>query len=239
MILVSIEDHSNNDCLLVAVMTHGRVGGELLSSDHKYYHSEELLENFVGLKCKTLVGKPKLFFIQACRGSAIDSGVSLPERNIIEEDTVPQKGILIPNSADVLIMYSSSEGHGSYRSKDEGTWFIQTLCEELSTNSQEDLMKILEKVNKKIAYNCSGRTKRNFTKRKQMPSIVSTLTKGVFFSQSSHSDINVSFIFNTFVKSVSNVTINNHYYVGDVPNFRREYLDLIKNHKIFTLSHSN
>ena len=189
MILVSKVDHSNNDCLLVAVMTHGKDGGQLLSADFKYFHREELWKKFVGLNCESLVGKPKLFFIQACRGGIIDSGVSIKPRNTIEEDDEPINGILIPNFADIMIMYSTSEGHRSLRSKKHGSWFIQSLCGGLKSNSQDDLMRILMRVSRKVAvdYECYLKDKKisscELIRRKQMPSIVSMLTKIVFFSR--------------------------------------------------------
>ena len=63
MFLVSQEDHSNNDCLVVVVMTHGDVDGQLYASD-KPYDVRDLWVNFVGNECLTLIGKPKMFFVQ-------------------------------------------------------------------------------------------------------------------------------------------------------------------------------
>lgn len=62
-IIVSQEDHSKNDAFLVAVMTHGDSNGQLHALD-KPYDIRDLWVNFVGTECLTLVGKPKLFFIQ-------------------------------------------------------------------------------------------------------------------------------------------------------------------------------
>lgn len=61
--IVSEEDHSNNDCFMCVVMTHGEKDGFLLAYDKKY-QSKDLWEYFVGSNCRTLIGKPKLFFIQ-------------------------------------------------------------------------------------------------------------------------------------------------------------------------------
>ena len=162
-------------------MSHGKDGGKLLSADRHYYHTEELWKNFVGSKCESLVGKPKLFFIQACRGGIIDFGVSLTERNTIEENAEIEKGILIPNYDDLMIMYSTSEGHKSLRDKIHGSWFIEYLCGELKSNSQDDLMRILMRVSRKVAVDCEGFMTGEKFARKQMPSIVSNLTKLVYF----------------------------------------------------------
>nr|CAD7460378.1 unnamed protein product [Timema tahoe] len=57
---VSGADHSDNDCLLVTVMTHGDPG--VLHSRDRKYQVRELWEPFTVIP--TLAGKPKLFFIQ-------------------------------------------------------------------------------------------------------------------------------------------------------------------------------
>ena len=61
-ITAAAEDHSNADCFLVAVMTHGESG--LLHSCDELYPVDTLWNFFTGDKCTTLAGKPKLFFIQ-------------------------------------------------------------------------------------------------------------------------------------------------------------------------------
>lgn len=63
---VSKEDHTNADCLVVCLMTHG-------DRDNFYawdtrYRKEKFWEFFLTKNCPKLGLKPKLFFIQACRG---------------------------------------------------------------------------------------------------------------------------------------------------------------------------
>jgi caspase 7 len=56
-------NHSDSDCFLLAMMSHGDIDGKIHAYDGEYL-AEELWENFIGTNCETLVGKPKLFFIQ-------------------------------------------------------------------------------------------------------------------------------------------------------------------------------
>lgn len=56
-------DYTNDDCLMVVVLTHGWDGGILYAKDGPYMASE-LWNPFTPDKCKTLAGKPKLFIIQ-------------------------------------------------------------------------------------------------------------------------------------------------------------------------------
>ena len=69
-ILVSREDHSKYDCLIVVVMTHGSgidVEKKEMSKIYAFdqgYHETELWKPFLGNSCRSLRAKPKLFFIQ-------------------------------------------------------------------------------------------------------------------------------------------------------------------------------
>ncbi|CAO1363154.1 unnamed protein product [Diamesa hyperborea] len=136
-----------------------------------------------------------MFFIQACRGDKIDTGV-------VESDSVDpvSKKITIPQFADLLVMYSTFALHFSFRNTLKGSWFIQALCQELNaekfkTNLEDDLLTILTKVNKNV-----GTQMTNFestltkplnvafgkypesNKIKQMPIIVSMLTKQLYLT---------------------------------------------------------
>lgn len=59
---VAGEDHSKNDCFVVVVMSHG-LEGKIFAKDMSY-PVERLWNPFLGENCKTLINKPKLFFIQ-------------------------------------------------------------------------------------------------------------------------------------------------------------------------------
>ena len=56
-------DHSNYDCIICAVLTHGEEG-LIYSTDGKIM-IKDLTTKF---RCKNLRGIPKLFFFQACQG---------------------------------------------------------------------------------------------------------------------------------------------------------------------------
>ena len=188
MIAVSKKDHSNNDCLLVTVMTHGTKNGKFAAAD-KQYLLKELWENFLGDKCKSLIGKPKLFFIDACRGDLTDPGVIfkpkqaslLKSKNSDEVDSqLTDPVFVIPKLADLLVMYGTVEGYYSFYNRTNGTWFIQALCEELKSNPNKDLMWILTGVNRRVAYE-KKTIKENKPVKKQMPQIISMLSKTLYF----------------------------------------------------------
>ncbi|XP_050072681.1 caspase-like [Anopheles maculipalpis] len=106
------EDHSEGDCLLVMIMTHG--DDDVLYAYDQPYKVDILFEHFMGDACPTLLGKPKLFFVQACRGTAFDKGVQLGN-GYVDTDTSASHKYVIPTTADLLVMYSSYKGHVSWR----------------------------------------------------------------------------------------------------------------------------
>ena len=67
-------DHRSMDSLVVCILTHG-VEGQLYGSDEELIPVEMVFKPFNGYNCPTLVGKPKVFLMQACRGGVFDYGV--------------------------------------------------------------------------------------------------------------------------------------------------------------------
>lgn len=184
LIEISVEDFSNDDCLLFIAMSHGEEG--VLYCKDGTVAVDELVCRLKGVMCPTLVGKPKLFFIQACRGTQMDHGVRVPAG---EGDDEPDAALgqkmfyTIPVEADFLMAFSSTPGYYSWRSIREGSWFIQaiiTIFEKYGTCM--DVNQMMTRVNRAVAYryeSISGDERYNG--RKQMPCFVSTLTKELYF----------------------------------------------------------
>jgi caspase-like apoptosis-related cysteine protease len=63
VLAVSKEDHKNEDCIVVAVLTHGFGKSKLYAYDD-YYRTDMLWSSFTGDVCPSLAGKPKLFIVQ-------------------------------------------------------------------------------------------------------------------------------------------------------------------------------
>lgn len=180
----SKEDHSENDCLVVALMSHGDKG--ILYAMDQTYPVDLLWENFLGDKCPTLIGKPKLFFIQACRGEQVDPGVTFSRDSVDSGSSRDQVNFTIPKTADLLVMYSTYEGHYAWRNPDFGSWFIQAICMELTENGKDrDLLTLLTGVSRRVAYNFKSNVPGDVSldAMKQMPCIVSMLTKILYFDE--------------------------------------------------------
>lgn len=188
---IAESDHSQYDCLAIAVLTHGNTDNYLYAKDNTY-HLDKLTNPFLAKECNTLAGKPKLFFIQACRGNKLISGYALASGD--NEDTVDSGGfnddstqkLVIPNSADFLLAFSTLPGFFAWRNEQNGSCFIQALCKCFDEFGDKlELMQIMTRVNRVVAYkfesNCTKDPK--YHKKKQMPSIVTRLTHDVYFSK--------------------------------------------------------
>jgi hypothetical protein len=175
----SKDDHSNNDCIIVCVLTHGEQGS-LWAHDTKY--STDLIFNkFKGDVCPSLAGKPKIFIIQACQGDKLDPGVAIRALDVTDAGTLSYR---IPTFADFLICYSTIPGYYSWRNTTNGSWFVQALTQVLGEHSNQlDLMTILTMVNRKVAYEFESNVPNDtdFDRKKQIPFIASMLTRLVYF----------------------------------------------------------
>jgi len=175
---LAAQDHSDADCLVVIIMTHGENGLLAPRDSHILYNVDLLWTPFTADKCPTLAGKPKLFFIQACRGRKLDGGIKASKERRSQLDS-NLSSFKIPTHADFLIAHSSIEGFYSFRNKDTGSWFIQSLCKEL--NATDNLLQILTRTTWRVTQLESDSDMIQFHAKKQVPSITSMLTRDLYF----------------------------------------------------------
>lgn len=56
------------DAFIGIILTHGEKDNLVRASDNRAVEVERLIDNFNNKNCEGLIGKPKIFFVQACRG---------------------------------------------------------------------------------------------------------------------------------------------------------------------------
>lgn len=189
---VSSEDHSDSDCLAVVFMSHGNVdhNKEFLCTRDSKIDTEELWKNFTADKCPSLAGKPKFFFIQACRGDNIDKGVKMkqPKALKVQMDGVHHKeDYVIPLHADMLMMWASYPGmfaFKSYQNGMNGSVFIHFLSKVLMQDGRTcDLFTLLLRVTREVAtqYESCNPKVHLIHQNKQIPYMVSTLMRKMVF----------------------------------------------------------
>ena len=114
-------DFSEYGMLAVAISTHGAEGDKLYGSDgttYSLYH--DVVSTFKPNSCPGLTGKPKVFFIQSCRGIKVGS---CP----IQADGMERPCVTL--ESDFLLAHSTVWGYKSFRHTETGSWFVTTLRE--------------------------------------------------------------------------------------------------------------
>ncbi|XP_023780492.1 caspase-6 [Cyanistes caeruleus] len=184
----SRDDHSNADCFVCVFLSHGE-------DDHIYAYDDKIkiqkiTDLFRGDKCQSLVGKPKIFIFQACRGDKHDDPVIAHDstdssnESLVNETEVDAAGVYtLPAGADFIMCYSVAQGYYSHRDTVNGSWYIQDLCETLRKHgSSLEFTELLTVVNRKVSYRrvdiCRDANARG---KKQIPCFASMLTKKLYF----------------------------------------------------------
>ncbi|VDL97252.1 unnamed protein product [Schistocephalus solidus] len=108
-------DHSTYDCFVTIIMAHGGMG-EIYGVDGSPFPLHEITSYFTADKCSTLAGKPKLFFIQACRGEEYQLGYAPPSRNSMVGCLQPVPGLLrrAPPQSPSLTVSNPFEARSSF-----------------------------------------------------------------------------------------------------------------------------
>ncbi|CAD6992395.1 caspase [Ceratitis capitata] len=180
----SQQDHKDNDCILVAVLSHGELG--YIYAKDVQYKLDQIWSYFTPQHCPTLAGKPKLFFIQACQGDRLDPGVMMRRTTRTETDGESSMSYKIPLHADFLIAYSTIPGYYSWRNTTRGSWFMQSLCAELAANGKRlDMLTLLTFVCQRVAVDFESCTPDNpeMHQQKQIPCITTMLTRILRFAE--------------------------------------------------------
>ena len=107
-------DHVRSDMMILVVLSHGREN-QLISVDGLGVDLELMFEHFNNVNCPVLIGKPKFFIIQACRGVRTDQSLVRSRSNSISTgDAAGYKNPLgddedlnfsRPNWEDMVIAY--------------------------------------------------------------------------------------------------------------------------------------
>ena len=178
-------DHDNYNCLMVAILTHGDYG-DVLYGTSGIITIQEIIETFSSKRCPTLIGKPKIFIIQACHGRRYNQAVELDDRNDDGYDMTDSGSIIHPNISDYLVTYSTIPGHVSFRNNKIGSIFISTLVKIFRQHAaDEDIITMLERVTDEVTkYQPQGNIL--YQDSRQSPELRSSLRAKLFFNPCDH-----------------------------------------------------
>ena len=133
-------DYTSYGCLIIFLMSHVDKS-KIVSSDSACI---DLNEFITPLKTNaSLKSKPKIFFIQACRGSTEMSVDNDAKRSSSFPSSFFDHVNRLPKEVDFLFSYSTLEDHVLYRDEDNGTWYIQMLCKAIREEESKEISAIL------------------------------------------------------------------------------------------------
>nr|CAB3262212.1 uncharacterized protein LOC100178691 [Phallusia mammillata] len=186
---VSNATHAEYDCFGCAILTHGDKGDVLYARDAAMKLTD-FTEPFTAKRCPSLVGKPKLFFVQACRGLKMDEGVEVTQNmDVVDGAEDENDSVLIPNEADFLLAQSTVPGYVAWLNSGNGSWFVQCFCECIHRfGGHMEIMQIMTRVNNMVAYQFKSSTQDGKDNYKQIPSITSRLTAELYFCREAVDD---------------------------------------------------
>lgn len=164
-------NHSNYDAFIFSILTHGEEG--LIYGTDGTVSSKDLTAVFK--HSTSLVGKPKLFFFQACQGHEYMDGMDVT-------DAPQENRVSVPAEADFLYAYSTVPGYYSWRNSVNGSWFIQSLTKVFEDNAERmDILRMLTRVNAMVSTYKSRTGDYYSDSKRQVSSIVSMLRKELYF----------------------------------------------------------
>ena len=173
-------NHDKYDCLMVAILTHGDYG-DVLYGISGVITIQEVIQTFSSKRCPTLIGKPKIFIIQACRGRRNNQAVELDDTNSDEYDMTDSGPTVHPNISDYLVAFSTIPGHLSFRNNKIGSIFIDRLVKIFRQHAaDEDIITMLERVTDEVSkYQPQGSM---YQDSRQSPELRSSLRGKLFFN---------------------------------------------------------
>ncbi|XP_076596681.1 caspase-9 [Chaetodon auriga] len=201
---LSKRDHSQYDCCVVIMLSHGtevshnRFPGAVYGVDGQHVPVQHITNYLNGRHCPSLQGKPKLFFIQACGGGERDTGFEVSPDEVEpsmggeddQTDAIPMSSssdslsmsdepdarATLPTPSDILVSYSTFPGYVSWRDTQSGSWYVETLDRILEENAPtDDLVTMLMMVNHEVSQNSAKGL------YKQMPGSFNFLRKLLYF----------------------------------------------------------
>lgn len=186
------------ECAILIIMSHGS-GTKVYGVDCLPVELKSLTDCFSSENCKSLHGKPRLVFVQACRSydksdvtekfkqmttEPHDEMDAEPSKIEVKENKSPKCTFPDHPSADFLIAYATPEGTKAWLHNDVGSWFMNAIVWTFKYHAhEEELHHLLIRVNRLVG---KGST---LKKEMTVAEVKSNLRKKFFFFPGIHSKI--------------------------------------------------
>ncbi|VDI06563.1 caspase 2 [Mytilus galloprovincialis] len=187
-----IENWKAIECIVLIVMSHG-TSGYIYGSDRKTIKLSDLTDVFDSEHCLGLDDKPRLVFVQACRGVTDQDKIAelcvkvenqkIQPKSCDELDSETfheEKPTQIKHpSADFFIVYATPEGTSAYRNIESGSWFLNAVVWTFKYHAKrEELQHLLIRVNRLVA---KGKGDAGYDQKLTVSEVKSNLRKKFYF----------------------------------------------------------
>lgn len=196
-------EHRTLDSCVLCLLSHG-VEGAVYGTDGQLLQLDWVFESFDNAHCPLLQNKPKMFFIQACRGEDMDCGVEQidgPTRTcspsceqldagregqgdttLRQKEDLGRPRIKLPQRSDMICGFASLKGTAAMRNTKRGSWFIQDINTVLRLRAKDThLADMLVQVNGRIKEREGHAPGTAHHRCKEMSEFTSSLCKDLYF----------------------------------------------------------
>ena len=165
---------ATHDSFVCCILSHGE-DGKVFGSDSKLVDLTDITSELK--TCENLHGKPKMFFIQACRGK---EGKNKTDRGVVEPRVATDSDSKIPTEADFFISCATPSGYVAWHPTDKedknGSPYIKVLCQTFCTSAKHAKLGDMHTV-----VNDEVSKYETDTGYKQAPELTDRLRKEVYF----------------------------------------------------------
>lgn len=131
---MKIQDYTNHDSFICCILSHGHKD-VVSGSDNQYISIDDISKRLSPTNCPSLAKKPKIFFIQACRGDSQEQTVSVnatPDQreSLTATDDPSGSGVNrnVSDNSDFYFAYATPSGYVAWRDPRNGSYYITELC---------------------------------------------------------------------------------------------------------------
>ena len=167
---------SEDDSFVCCIIAHGDQG--IITTKDGEVEIQDLQMEVVD-KCPDLFRKPKIFIIQACRGTEPSIMMNEPRQD-------EEKFAQLSREADFYIAYSTTKGHIAVFDKSVGCVYVNTLCEVFKKRADhfaldEMVMEVHHKLESKVTKVKKDKKHNETVQHIEMGQVVHTLRGPVHF----------------------------------------------------------
>lgn len=171
---------------------HGTRNDFLCTQEGEELSLNEIIEMWLPERCPNLAHIQKIYFIDACRGTATDAGctVSRGSSHLPRGGKITSQSLIrFPSNGNYLVALATTPGHMSYEIQGGGGRWLCNVSKML-LKSDKSVLDILTKVNEELIRLFQDQ---NIT-YVQQPTLHSTLNEEVYFLKESYTGNLVTYL---------------------------------------------